>query len=301
MKKIAIVVGVPCLLTPHLAVAQYDSDYIAPFDRVVSAGISTYYQPIILSHKTEGESSSTYIPNTPVGIGLSFTYKNISLAGGIEPPFFRNPDYGKTTFFALQAHYYGRKFLLDLFFSKFRGFYFNKGETVFLYPDIRLIQYGISGQYIFNHRNFSYKAAFNHSERQLKSAGSFQLGGGIYYNQVSADTSLVLNEQNALNNYQIGVTGGYVYTFVIKSDFFATVGVSVGINAGTEKLGKKEITLSPNAYPRIAVGYHANTWSIGLSCAINRTYIPNHETSSTLVLDTIYAQMLFTKRFGTDR
>jgi hypothetical protein len=286
-------------LLPHTGNAQCDSAYIAPFKQELSAGIYSYYQFTTLTHEVDDDNSITYIPNSPLGFGLSVSYKNFSLSGGMGFRFLRNPKFGKTNVVDWQYHYYGRKFILDVFFQNYKGFYVRGDDkAIIIHPDIKLVQYGLFGQYIFNNKKFSYRAAFNQSERQLKSAGSFQLGGGLYYNNVSSDTSLTINEERQLTNYQLCLSGGYVYTVVIKKNYYAALGVSVGLSLGTESLKIKNVEVSPNMFPRISAGYNSDSWSVGLSFVLNRTYI-SHNEKLNMLFDTGYAQITFIKRFNT--
>jgi hypothetical protein len=281
------------VLFPNIVSAQYDSAHIAPFKQDFSVGASAYFQFTMLTHTDDNNRSTTYIPNTPVGLGLSVSTKRFSVSGGIMSNLLRNPEFGETKITDWQFHYYGRKFIADMFFKNYEGFYSREGEeTIVLHPDVKLHQYSVSGQYIFNHKKFSYRAAFNQSEQQLKSAGSFQLGGGFYYNDVSADTSFTINKQNRLSSYQLCVSGGYVYNFIIEKNYHVALGMSAGLNFGSEHLNMKKIKISPNVFPRASVGYNADGWSVGLSFVLNRTYI-----SKNIFFDIGYAEMCFIKRF----
>jgi len=284
-------------LFPNIGSAQHDSTYIAPFEQEFSAGIYSYYQFTMLTHTVDNNNSTTYIPNSPVGLGLLVSYKNFTLCGGIGLRFLRDPKFGKTNVLDWQYHYYGQKFILDIFFQNYKGFYsYEKDKTIVLHPDIRLAQYGLLGQYIFNNKKFSYRAAFSQSERQLKSAGSFQLGGGFYSNHISSNTLLATNEQNKLDNYQLCLSGGYVYTLVIEKNYHATMGVSVGLNVGTENLHIEKVEIFPSIFPRVSTGYNGDSWSIGLSFVLNRTYVSRNEKLNML-FDTGYAEVTFIKRF----
>jgi hypothetical protein len=251
-----------------------------------------------LTHTAGDNKSITYIPNSPVGLGLSISYKNISLSGGMGFNFLRDPELGQTRVIDWQYHYYGRKLIFDIFFQNYQGFYTRREEdrTIVLHPDIQIAQYGVFGQYIFNNKKFSYRAAFSQSERQLKSAGSFQVGGGFYYNQVSSNATLTINEQNRLENYQLGLSGGYVYTWVIEKDFHAALGVSAGLSFGTESLDMERIEISPNIFPRASIGYIGDSWSLGLSFVINQTYVSRNEQLN-MRFDTGYAELNFVRRF----
>ncbi len=278
--------------------AQIDSTYIYIFDQELSTGIYTYYQYTMLTHEIDNKNSIDYKPNSPMGIGLSVAYKGFSLSGGMSFDFMRDKSRGKTRAVDFQYHYYGRRFIFDFFFQDYKGFY--TGEEVqdlVMYPDIELRQYGLSGQYLFNHKKFSSRAAFNQSERQAKSAGSFQVGGGFFYNQVSSDSSLVMYGRNKLDSYQISLSGGYAYTWVIKKFYFASVGMSFGINLGIgNSEPSKKVEVSPGMLPRISAGYNGDRWSLGLSFVMNRMYVA-HNDALKMFFDTGYAQMYFVWRF----
>jgi len=287
-------------LFPHICSAQqYDSTFIAPFEQELSVSASSYYQFTMLTHTADNNISTTYIPNTPVGIGLSVSYKNFSVSGGMRPKFMKNPEFGETKMTDWQWHYNGRKFILDMVIKNYEGFYSqNDNEIITLHPDIKVIQYGLYGQYLFNSKKFSYRAAFSQSERQLKSAGSFQLGGGFSYNYISAETSLAINTQNSLKNYQFGISGGYVYTWVIKKGYHVSTGMSAGLNIGSETVSMEKINVSPNLLPNVSIGYSADSWSVRISCVLNRTYISNNGKLN-IFFDTGCAEMSFIKRFDT--
>ncbi len=281
--------------------AQVDSTYIAPFEQELSVGTYVYYQYTMLTHEIDDKNAVVYKPNSPVGVGLSLTYKSFALSGGMSFDFMRDRERGKTKSLDLQYHYYGRKFIFDFFFQNYKGFYTgdNDKEAVVLYPDIRLVQYGLYGQYLFNYKKYSPRAAFGQSERQVRSAGSFQLGGGFYYNRILSDSSLVMYGKNNLDNYQLSLSGGYTYMWVIKKSYFISIGTSFGFNFGIENArDSKKIEVSPSIFPRISAGYNGNHWSLGLSFVMNRMYVV-HNDELKMFFDTGYAQMSFIWRFDT--
>ena len=52
---------------------------------------------------------------------------------------------------------------------------------------LQLNSVSANAYYVFNHRHFSYAAAFSHSMLQKRSAGSFLLAGGFYTGKIAAD------------------------------------------------------------------------------------------------------------------
>ena len=279
-----------------------NNTFIAPFEQIFAIGAFCDFQftNLIYKDKTSGSDAITYTPNTPVGIGLSLSFKNFAISGGIGFDFMKKKEHGNTTAIDFQYHYYGKKLVVDFFFLRYKGFYtIDDNQNICLYPDIRIVQYGLNGQYVFNHEKFSYRAAFNQSEKQLKSAGSFHLSGGFYYNRVGSDGSLTLRSNNNVDNYQLGISGGYAYTWVFLKDFHASAGLSGGINIGTENLKTFEnIEILPIYLSRAAAGYDAGNWSFGISFVLNRV-IATRRNPLNITLETGYAQMTFIRRLDT--
>lgn len=233
---------------------------------------------ISMEQGVEGEIQK-FMPNSPMNLGFGVSLNNtiINLSYGYGLSFMKDNEKGKTRAFDFQIHNYGRKFIIDLFIQKYHGFYTadDTGKNIQLYPDLNIQQYGAFGQYVFNNKKYSYKAAFNQNERQLKSTGSLLLGGGVYFTKIGSDSSFVHKSKNSLRNFQFGVSGGYAYTWVINKRWFASGSATVGANFGTEKInsfGKERIEIYPTFFPRMSVGYNKEKWSLGLSYVHNTIF-----------------------------
>lgn len=73
----------------------------------------------------------------------------------------------------------------------------------------------VNGYYVFNHRRFSYPAAFARSYLQLRSAGSWMLGLSFWKSSIEVGQSEALgNEPHRMRLLQAGAGGGYGYNFV---------------------------------------------------------------------------------------
>ncbi len=277
--------------------AQVDSMYIASFEEEMSLGTYFYYQYTNLAYSRKGGEVVNYRPNSPIGIGLSFSYKNFSIGAGMGVKPLRSKERGDTKALDLQYHYFGRSFMADLFFQQYKGYYTIDNTEITLYPDIGVVQYGLHAEYVFNHKKFSYPAAFNLSERQLKSAGSFHLGGGFYYNKIRSDSTLAMSGRTVFKSQQLSITGGYGYNWVITNRFHVAASLSVGVNFGTEKLKPIErIEITPTFLPRVAAGYDGNGWSVGVWYVLNSMYV-NRYNSLDMAFNTGYAQVTLIKRF----
>lgn len=234
---------------------------------------------IFLNH-TDPEKDIMYLPNNPVNIGLGISRKNsvLSFSYGYGFDFLRDKSLGKTKSFDFQYHNYGRKFTFDIFIQQYKGFYSeddnNKSEKT-ICPDLDVKQYGAFGQYVFNNKKFSYKAAFDQNEKQLRSAGSLLVGMGVYYTEIKSDSSFYYNDKHTLKNFQFGISAGYAYTWVIDRKWFMNGSVTTGIHFGSETIkdfGKQKLEIYPTVFPRMSAGYNRENWALGFSFVANMTF-----------------------------
>lgn len=255
-------------------VAQERELYIAKYrQKFIVSGF--FAKDILFISLDNNKTNTTYMPNNPAKLGVGFSWKNsvLNLAYGFD--FMRDKKLGKTRSLDLQFHRYAKSYVADFFMQRYKGFYREGqkgGAEYIMSPDLELQQYGIHGQYVFNHKRFSYKAAYVHNEKQLRSAGSFLLGGGIYYTNIRSDSSFIYSN---FSNFQFGVSLGYTYTWVIGKKWFINGTLTTGINFGNEhfsKIGKQKLEVYPTVFPRMSVGYDHDTWSLGFTYLSNNTY-----------------------------
>lgn len=296
-------------LFPSASIAQIDSLYIIPFEQKFSIQTSVSSKFLTLSQEYEAKSMRNFslLPNTPVNIGLGFTWKNLSMSGSYGFQFLRDKSKGRTKSFDFQYHYYARKFVIDLFLQNYRGYnkvYEDDEENYIRASDVQITQYGAHGMYVFNNKKFSYKAAYNLSEKQIKSAGGFLLGGSVFQSRIRSDSTLTAvlpNNKKQFDNFQFGVSGGYGYTWVIKKNYFVAGSMTVGVNVGAERIdrfGKQKLEVYPNFFPRASAGYHAHDWSIGISVLTNSIAVQMSDDASTMLRSGTF-QLTFVKRFNS--
>ena len=89
---------------------------------------------------------------------------------------------------------------------------------------------GLNLYYIFNHRKFSYPAAYSQSTRQKTSAGSWMVGLGYTQHQLEVDwdkLSTIVDErlnQDAKDQLKAKIDSSLMFSKVRYSDYSATVG-----------------------------------------------------------------------------
>lgn len=237
-----------------------------------------------------------YHPNEALILGFGFNYGILGLNIGFNFPFVNNDDdkYGKTDYLDLQTHIYMPVLVLDIYLQLYKGYHLTQPndwiidwpthDTLPKRPDIRSISLGLNGQYVFNHRRFSYRASYLQNEWQKKSSGSFLLGGNLFFEDTQGDSSFIprgLADSNFFGGLHfnqsrianIGVTAGYAQTFVVKQHFFLTLSLVGGLSGGgswvyTSEEGEPDrsgFTAAANLTGRIAVGYNSKRFYVGVS------------------------------------
>lgn len=264
--------------------AQSDSTYYASYDKIITGRF--YFSQKYTSYQYRDDADAIrirYKPNTTLnmGVGATYNWATLNLAYGFG---FLNRDEakGKTKYLDLQTHLYGRKLIIDAFGQFYSGFYVRKDEIqegasgYYLRPDIKVRYLGASGQYLFNHKRFSYRASFLQSEWQKKSAGSLLAGIEFFLGRSKADSSIVpavirgqANEidLNQVDFFDIGPNIGYIYTFVFKKHFYITGQATISLDYGihTFRMNGENVrssTFSPNSSFSFFTGYNSKTWAL---------------------------------------
>ncbi len=237
-----------------------------------------------------------YKPNDALILGLGVNYGILGLNIGLKFPFMNDDDdkYGKTRYLDLQTHIYLRPATVDVYLQYYKGYYITNpndwirdwpsNDTFPKRPDIYTISIGLNGQYIFNHRKFSYRAPFLQNEWQKKSAGSFLLGGQAFYVDAKGDSSLIpmnitdTSFFDGLHYSQVriinaGLNAGYAQTFVLKQRFFLTLSLVGGLSGGgswfyssvLDETDRSGFTVDANLTGRVAAGYNNARFYAGIS------------------------------------
>jgi hypothetical protein len=271
------------LVQALVGAAQSNNAYYTSYDKIITGRFYFSQKYTSFRYRYDNESINVrYRPNTTLNMGVGATYKwaTLNLAYGFG---FLNRDQekGKTRYLDLQSHLYGRKLIVDAFGQFYNGFYLDNDKLApaidgyYLRPDIKLRFLGASGQYLFNHEKFSYRASFLQSEWQKKSAGSLLVGLEFFLGHTKADSAMVpstLSGETAESNLdqvnfiELGPNVGYAYTFVFKEHFFVTGQGTVSLDYGTNTIisnGERirSSSFSPNSSLSFFAGYNSETWA----------------------------------------
>jgi len=285
----------------------YDTNYICSYTEDFTGRAFSSISSAGLAFADKNLSKNlAYAIHSKLNIGLGFNYSIIGINFGFSP--FHNSladdKYGQTKSFDFRMNMYGRSIIFDLYFMTHQGFYLSnpesilkdwpKGDTFPLRPDIQLFSTGLVAQYIFNHQKFSMRATYVQNEWQKKSAGSFLVGGEFFYSHFQGDSSFIPDQVeppeflggNSFDNslsINLGISGGYSHTFVIKQHVFIALGASIGpqmsysaFKSSEENLSNAGVTFGFNLNFRTGFGYNSEKFYIGVFLINENLY---HELS----------------------
>jgi hypothetical protein len=279
------------LLLPFLSVAlertdtvSYDTAYFENYPDLLTTRLyfSRKYTGFHVAFPALDGVVLKYAPNTTrnLGIGASYEWATLNLAYGFG---FMNPDRGEgdTRYLDLQAHQYLGNFNIDFYGQFYQGYYLKNDEVTddigspYVRPDIRVNEFGLTVQYVLNHRKLSMRAAFINNSIQKKSAGSFIFGMDIFYGKVTADSTLIpytfeiepSQEYDQMNFFKLGPNLGYAFTLVFAKHFFFTGSLVAALNGGYYDLTAAEVKnrqgfFSADLNVRTALGYNNSRFTL---------------------------------------
>jgi hypothetical protein len=250
--------------------------------------------------------SSKFIlyPNTPNNLRLKLNYRFISFGFQFAPNFIPgNGDEdlkGKTKSFGLGIGLIFKHWFLDLAYSKVKGYYLENsddfvsrsaGDPYIQFPDLHYNGFAISSGY-FNNSRFSFRSLSSQTERQLKSAGTFLPAINFRYYIIDDKSSGASSQKS--NNYEGSIGPGYTHTFVVKENFYLSLGLQASLGYLNTKLTTRfpdqdVITKQDNFIFRwdgkTGLGYNGSNFYTGVYANISGTRY-NQENTTAINFET---------------
>lgn len=242
-----------------------------------------------LNSRDDKGKKLSYKPNTSFSAGVGFYIFEVAAEITLAVPIGERSKttYGSSDARDLQINFLGKQWGVDAYHQKYNGFYVPNPNPNSAFPnvfikrsDIELINTGVNVRYVFNNNKFSLKSAYNYSERQLKSAGSFIMSGTLNTFRLQADSSVLseiyapaISATSTFKNFQytaFSVAPGYAYSLIYKS-FFLNGTFSIGPAhywieyTAPDQSTQYNITLNTFADVRVALGYNSEHFFGGMS------------------------------------
>jgi len=149
---------------------------------------------------------------------IAAIYRGLGVGVAINPAKWK----GVYKDYEFNFNYYSRRFSLDLSYQRSESLtgdiYGDEGEHRLESGDVTLKVLNLVGYYTFNHRRFSYPAAFTQSWIQRRSAGSWLAGISYQGGSIKTGDELKNHKPDApdikIEINHIGIGGGYGYNWV---------------------------------------------------------------------------------------
>lgn len=199
--------------------SHYDTTYIAkPAERwTLKVRGNVTGNHILLRGETDGDNMRADL-NASHKATMSFAvgYRGLTLSFAVNPLKWA----GKYKDLEYNVISYGRRFGFDASYVTANTFggYLHHGNVE---TDVERGYIGqrllcLNGYYVFNHRRFSYPAAFSQSQIQLRSAGSWLLGASINGGKLKMlEAAQDMLPYSKIKYVNIGLGGGYGYNLVL--------------------------------------------------------------------------------------
>lgn len=152
-------------------------------------------------------------------MSIAASYRGISAALAINPAKMK----GAYKDYELNLNYFSSRISLDFSYQRSESLagdvYRDDRLSQLLSGDLSMKMINFAGYYVFNHRHFSYSAAFTQSYIQRRSAGSWL--AGISYQGGIIETSSDLKARSSsatdisIDIGHVGIGGGYGYNWVL--------------------------------------------------------------------------------------
>ena len=272
---------------------------------------------------SNNEKTIRYRPNGVFSFGVGFNYKFLGLGISYGAPFSQESKTkkGNTQRLDIQASIISKAIGLDGFLQIYKGYYISNpsdftewdNENYPQLPDMRVITLAVNAFYIFNNNKYSYRAAFIGNQVQYKSAGSITAGVFGTFDQVKTDNGFIPTDfSDSINNefdlksfetFTIGLSAGYMYTFVFGKGFFLSLGAVPGIGyrhytlvtLDNTESNKDQIAIQ--LLGRIGLGFTKNRYFINFNTLFN---VRNYTYKSyELSMSTEQLRLTFGIRFQT--
>ena len=153
-------------------------------------------------------------------MSIAASYRGLSAAVALNPAKMS----GAYKDYEFNLNYYSSRVSLDFSYQRSESlagdvYREDRGEQPMESGDLTLKVVNLAGYYAFNHRHFSYPAAFNQSYVQRRSAGSWLAGISYQGGIIETRDELKARNPNAptvsIDVGHVGIGGGYAYNWVL--------------------------------------------------------------------------------------
>ena len=302
-----------------------DTLYITPnlYNLAFMLEHSTWYEHYQLGNNASTESQFlNFSPNLGTKLGVYFGWRWIFLGYTFDVEDLFGGKKNKSNKKEMSLNIYSSKFGIDLYYRKtgndfklrsIDGFpqEFQSTQNI-PFDGLRSTINGVNAYWIFNHKKFSYPAAYSQSTNQRRSAGSFMAGFSYSHHNISFDCeklpapilqqlspSLRFNHIK-YSDYSLGF--GYGYNWVFAKNWVSNLSLLPGIGFKKSRIDDNDFKneswikdINFDFITRAAIVYNNAKYFVGASLVLH-TYDyrkPNLSVTNSFGTLRIYAGFNF--------
>lgn len=281
-----------CLFAAPLC-AQLDTSFVELFENRARINTGLRYRDRSLNFFTpSGESFKLESKGLAYRIGGRYGRASYTFSIPISD-LGTGTDEEESKSFSLGITLFMRSQLLSARFRNTRGFrsVTAEGESVFR-SDVDLFTAHIYGFRVLNNKRFSLRSSFRQRDRQLKSQGSFLLGGLVDRQLLTSDGIYIPFEDgqdkwvSRVAQTKFGVGVGYAHTFNFGKNFFFTPLAILGPEfrfltfdvVNNARRERENLRISPRLRTYLALGWNGKRTAV----ALTSIYLPTLDVSENL-------------------
>ena len=304
-----------------------DTTYISPnlYNLTFMLEHSTWYEHYRLGNNDRQNSQQlNFSPTLGTKLGIYFGWRWIFLGYtfDVEDLFGNNENKSKKKEMSLNL--YSSKFGVDLYYRKtgsdfklrsYEGFHPNGRFKEMSFDGLQSNIMGLNAYWIFNHKKFSYPAAYSQSTNQRRSAGSFMAGFSYSRHKISFDYTklpeILFNQLKPslkfshikYSDYSFGF--GYGYNWVFAKNWVSNLSLLPGIGYKKAKIDDQDFRseswikdINFDLITRAGIVYNNAKYFMGASLVLH-TYDyrkPNLSVTNSFGTLRIYAGFNFWKK-----
>lgn len=327
MKKFIFLLSLILLFSSTYAGGDVDTNYVQKFKSILSVklflnqhGYKYTITPRNNSLFTSDQLNNAkliYTTNIPATAAIAINLKGFGFTYIFKftDDFLDTTGKAKSDFKGFRMNFYKPKFGFEAYYQDYRRFYYHyDGDEKLLKnynSDIRAYQWGANGVFIFNGQKFSYGAAFNQSQIQKKSAGSWMLIAAINFNEIKSGGSLIPDSVKKFYNRFDGLERNRNYSFIMqtgyafnltKNRFYLSGALLGGVGIQNQTYKYYLGTLFRTAFPlvsrsKVSVGYNGDIFFTGIYANLDwmQTSIKDVKTNQSLYSYGFYVGARFIK------
>jgi hypothetical protein len=280
-----------------------DTLFIKSYPNYLSASIlllspSVRYDIMPRSNEPEGKVAFRTNVADILGAVINYRYVSAGFAFLLNSGMRLNSEYAKSKYRTATIKYNSRGYNFQFKYIRIKGMTdvnvpsdFYQSQGYIKRPDIVTKEFQFENTYNPAWRKYSFSAPFTFSERQIKSYGGFLFKTGIYYSQMSGDSSLIdptklahysndMSMVNAIRSLSIRLAPGAGGNLIVRDKYYASMSVFPSFDVYFYKYlentdGKSEgsQTLAFAFEGNASVGYQSRRMYAGIRCELENSSV----------------------------